>query len=410
MIYMELKTLAKKLLFDTLEDIQPEKLVKEKLKELRVDKKVYVLSIGKAAWKMAKAASDVLDIEYGIVITKYGYNFGNIENFDIFEAGHPIPDENSLSATKFAVEKFSKLSRDDILLFLISGGGSSTFELLQDGLSLEDLKNVTTQLLKSGANIKEINTIRSRLSKVKGGRFLNFVKSKVITLVLSDVLENDLRYIASGPTYEACSTFEDAYKIIKKYNLDFNENIINVLKKDVKINKQIDVEHYIIGSIDIACDILEKHARKYNLNTLVLTTRLDCEAKEAGKFIASIAKSSKLKTPYCIIFGGETVVKVKGSGKGGRNQELCYSAALEIENMKDVVIASVGTDGTDGPTDAAGAIVDGKTISKVRKFSNDPNEFLLNNDTYNALKLSGDLLITGPTGTNLNDIGFILKG
>lgn len=404
----ELKNIAKKIIFDTLDDIQPEKLVMKKLKEFKIDQDVYVLSIGKAAWKMAYATSKVLNVKYGIVITKYGHNFGKIENFEIFEAGHPIPDENSLRAGKYAVSKFSNLSKDDILIFLISGGGSSVFELLQDGITLEDLKKINDLLLKSGANIIEINTIRKRLSKVKGGRFAQVIPAKIISLVLSDVLSNDLRFIASGPAYPDNTNFNTVKNILEKYNLDFDEKIINVLKKPLP-DKLKNITHYIIGDINIACNLLEKNAQKFGFNTHILTTMLNCEAKEAGKFIASIVKGkNSFKKPFCLIFGGETVVKVTGNGLGGRNQELAYSAALEIEGMKNIVIASVGTDGTDGPTDAAGGIVDGETVKKIKAFSKDPYEYLLNNDSYNALKLAGDLLITGPTGTNLNDIGFIL--
>lgn len=410
---MDLKKIARLIIDKTIQDILPENLVKNKLKELKINQEVYVLSIGKAAWRMAKAASEVLKVKKGIVITKYGHSMGNIDNFEIFEAGHPIPDENSLKATKHVIENFGNLNKNDHLIFLVSGGGSALFELPEEGITLEEIQDITSQLLKSGADIVEINTIRKRLSMVKGGKFANIVYPAEITaLVLSDVLGDRLESIASGPAYPDITTNDEALKIVEKYNLKVSEKILNALKKETpkEINNAV---HYVIGSVENACKTLEKYAKNEGFNTYILTTQLNCEAKEAGRFIASIAKSinqTTFEVPACIIFGGETVVKVIGQGKGGRNQELAFSAALEIEGMKNVVIASVGSDGTDGPTDAAGGIVDGETTFKIKKLGKNPHEFLKNNDTYNGLLLAGDLLKTGPTGTNVNDFGFLLIG
>ncbi|ABR29962.1 glycerate kinase [Thermosipho melanesiensis] len=401
-----MKELARKIINETLKHLRPERLVLEKLKNFNL-KEVYVLSIGKAAWRMAYAVSNVLDVRYGIVITKYGHSFGRIDNFDIFEAGHPIPDENSIKYTKIALDYFSKLKKNDILLLLISGGGSSLFEYLEDGVTLEFLKSITSELLKKGASIDEINILRKRLSKVKGGKLTRLIQAKIIALVLSDVLGDKLEYIASGPVYPDYTTFNQVKRIVKKYKLKLGENIWNVLKKSVKLEKN--VPHYIVGNIDLACKKLKMVAEKYGFNTFLLTTRLNCEARDAGKFVASIVKGiNSFPKPYCVVFGGETVVKVKGNGMGGRNQELSFAAALEIEGIENVVIASVGTDGTDGPTDAAGGIVDGNTVKILRERGYSPEEFLINNDTYNGLKEAESLLITGPTGTNLNDIGFVL--
>ncbi|SHH33034.1 glycerate kinase type-2 family protein [Thermosipho atlanticus] len=408
---MNLKILARKFVEQVIIEVLPDKLVKDKLNELDIKGSVYVLSIGKAAWRMAKAASEVLNVKYGIVITKYNHSLGPIEHFEIFEAGHPIPDENSLKATKYAIEKLSGLSENDHLIFLVSGGGSALFEYPEDGINFEEIQDITRQLLKSGADIVEINTIRKRLSKVKGGKFAKIIfPARITALVLSDVLGDRLESIASGPAYPDIMTKEDAKKIIKKYNLKISEKVMKAIEKETP--KQIEnATHYIIGSVELACKTLEKFANKEGFNTYILTTQLNCEAKEAGRFVASIAKSidqTSFITPACIIFGGETVVEVKGKGKGGRNQELSLSAAIEIEGMDNVVVASVGTDGTDGPTDAAGGIIDGETVKKIKKFGKDPYEFLENNDSYNALLLAGDLLKTGPTGTNINDFGFIL--
>jgi len=410
---MSLKNIAESIVKETIEEILPENLVKSKLKELNINEEVYVLSIGKAAWRMAKAASEVLKVKKGIVITKYGHSLGNIDGFDIFEAGHPIPDDNSLKATEFVIKNFEKLGKDDHLIFLVSGGGSALFELPEEGISFGEIQDITKQLLNSGADIVEINTIRKRLSRVKGGKFAKIVyPAKITALVLSDVLGDRLESIASGPAYPDITTKDNALKIVKKYNLRITDNVLKVLKKETP--KEIkNAVHYVIGSVDMACKTVEKHAKKEGFNTYILTTQLNCEAREAGRFVASIAKSinqTSFKIPACIIYGGETVVKVRGNGKGGRNQELVFSAALEIEGMKNIVIVSVGSDGTDGPTDAAGGIVDGETIVKIKRLGKNPYEYLENNDTYNGLLISGDLLKTGPTGTNVNDFGFLLIG
>ena len=410
---MSLKNIAESIVKETIEEILPENLVKSKLKELNINEEVYVLSIGKAAWRMAKAASEVLKVKKGIVITKYGHSLGNIDGFDIFEAGHPIPDDNSLKATEFVIKNFEKLGKDDHLIFLVSGGGSALFELPEEGISFGEIQDITKQLLNSGADIVEINTIRKRLSRVKGGKFAKIVyPAKITALVLSDVLGDRLESIASGPAYPDITTKDNALKIVKKYNLRITDNVLKVLKKETP--KEIkNAVHYVIGSVDMACKTVEKHAKKEGFNTYILTTQLNCEAREAGRFVASIAKSinqTSFKIPACIIYGGETVVKVRGNGKGGRNQELVFSAALEIEGMKNIVIVSVGSDGTDGPTDAAGGIIDGETIVKIKRLGKNPYEYLENNDTYNGLLISGDLLKTGPTGTNVNDFGFLLIG
>jgi len=410
---MSLKNIAESIVKETIKEILPENLVKSKLKELNINEEVYVLSIGKAAWRMAKAASEVLKVKKGIVITKYGHSLGNIDGFDIFEAGHPIPDDNSLKATEFVIKNFEKLGKDDHLIFLVSGGGSALFELPEEGISFGEIQDITKQLLNSGADIVEINTIRKRLSRVKGGKFAKIVyPAKITALVLSDVLGDRLESIASGPAYPDITTKDNALKIVKKYNLRITDNVLKVLKKETP--KEIkNAVHYVIGSVDMACKTVEKHAKKEGFNTYILTTQLNCEAREAGRFVASIAKSinqTSFKIPACIIYGGETVVKVRGNGKGGRNQELVFSAALEIEGMKNIVIVSVGSDGTDGPTDAAGGIIDGETIVKIKRLGKNPYEYLENNDTYNGLLISGDLLKTGPTGTNVNDFGFLLIG
>jgi len=382
-----------------------------------VEGNLYTVAIGKAAWQMAKAASDVLGerIEYGIVVTKYAHSEGDIPRSEIYEAGHPVSDENTLKATQKVLELTSNLTENDLVLFLVSGGGSALFEMPMEGIELEEIQFLNEQLLKSGANIVEINTVRKHLSKVKGGRFAQHVyPARIISLVLSDVIGDRLDTIASGPAYPDSTTSQQAVEILQKYSVPVSDNIMNSLKKETP-KELSNVETYVIGSVKVACENAERVARKLGYNTILLTTTLNCEAREAGIFLASIAKEIKeddrpIEKPAAVILGGESVVKVRGNGKGGRNQELALSFALGVEGLEGIALCAFGTDGTDGPTDAAGGIVDGQTAQKIRKAGLSPESFLENNDSYNALKIAGDLLITGPTGTNVNDLIVLLVG
>ena len=395
-----------------IEKALPDNSVKKALFEMKIDGNVYMLSIGKAAWRMAKSAHEVLKdrIIEGIVITKYDHSKGEISpSIEIYEAGHPYPDENSLKATQKALEMAKKLKVGDTLLFLISGGGSALFEYPLEGVTLEDIVNITKELMKKGANIYELNTVRKHLSAVKGGRFAKIASpAKIVVLILSDVLGNRLDFIASGPAYPDSTTSEEALEVLDRYNIVVNPSV----KKAISIEtpKSIDnAEHYIIASGKTACFAAKEMAEKLGYNTLLLSTQIQGEAREVAKVFAAILKDIKdsdipIKKPAAVIAGGETTVTVKGSGKGGRNQELALSFAIEIEGIEGITFASVGTDGTDGPTDAAGGIVDENTAKILRKKGYNPEIFLENNDSYNALKIANALLITGPTGTNVNDI------
>lgn len=406
---------AFKIINKSIESVLPDKAVKEEVEKLNLSGNVYLVAIGKAAWRMAKAAKDFLKdkIEEGIVITKYGHSRGQIEGLKIYEAGHPVPDENTIKATEKVVELVKKLNEKDTLLFLVSGGGSALFELPVEEISLEDLKRTTDLLLKSGANIVEINTIRKHLSQVKGGKFAKLVEpAKIYSLVLSDVLGDRLDSIASGPAYPDSTTVQDVERIVEKYRLNLPEHVINALKNETPKDLN-NVETRIVGSVSKVCENAQEVAKSLGYNTLILTTTLDCEAKEAGSFLASIAKEVKeknrpLEKPCAIILGGETVVHVRGRGIGGRNQELALSAARGILNYEDVVIVSVGTDGTDGPTDAAGGIVDGMTVRRLAEKGINIEDVIDNNDSYHALQSIDGLVITGPTGTNVNDLTFVL--
>jgi len=405
---------AFRIIKSSIDSVLPERAVEEQLASLNLGENIYLVAIGKAAWRMAKAAKESLKdkIKEGIVITKYGHSLGYIEGLQIYETGHPIPDENTIKATKTVIDMIKNLDEDDEVIFLVSGGGSSLFELPNDGVKLEDLQKLNDVLLKSGANIIEINTVRKHLSQVKGGKFAKIVEpAKIYSLILSDVLGDRLDSIASGPAFPDSTTLEDVENILNKYNLDLPENILQAFTETPKSLNN--VETYIIGSVTKVCENAQQIAEKLGYNSIILTTTLDCEAKEAGLFLASIAREIKEKDrpvnkPCAVILGGETVVKVQGKGSGGRNQELALSAARGICNYEGVIIASVGTDGTDGPTDAAGGIVDGQTLNRLKEKNIDIESVLKNNDSYMALQAIDGLIKTGPTGTNVNDLIFIL--
>jgi len=400
---------------DAIYAVLPEDAVKEALKGFVFPKKILVLAVGKAAWRMANAASESLgdNIFEGLIITKYGHSRGSIEAFEIYEAGHPIPDDNTIRATEKALRMAQSINSENLLLFLVSGGGSSLFEMPAEEVQLKDIIDITEQLLMSDASIKDINAVRKHLSKVKGGRFAQVVSpAKILSLVLSDVLKDELDTIASGPAYPDHTTSQQAIDVIRKYKVKISDGALDAL--NLETPKSLDnVQTKIVGNITMACQAAKCAAEKLGYHAVILTTTLNCHACEAGAFLSAIANEIVLsdqpvRKPCVIIVGGETVVKVRGSGLGGRNQELALSSAIGIEGLKNVVIASVATDGTDGPTEAAGGIVDGTTISRLTNQGLSVTEILSNNDSYTALQLIGDLIITGPTGTNVNDLMLIL--
>ncbi len=406
------------IIHESVQAVLPDTAVQIALRNKEFEAGLVLVAIGKAAWNMAKAAKAVLGskVKRGIVITKYDHSGGPIENCEIIEAAHPVPDENSVLGTTKVLEMVSGLTADDQVIFLISGGGSSLFEKPLDGVSLEDIRELTGRLLGCGADIIEINTIRKHLSAVKGGRFARQCNgAKIYTIILSDVVGDRLDAIASGPASADSTTSADALRILKKYNLPVGSQLEEALGNETpKIIEHC--ETIVTGNVAALCLAAEKAAGKLGYSTVVLSTTIDCEAKEMGKLLASkvkeiqsARKSQFVPEPPCaVIFGGETIVRLTGNGKGGRNQEVALAAALEIEGMEDVVVFSFGSDGTDGPTDAAGGLVDGQTLARMRAGSIVPEDSLANNDSYHALKASGDLIITGPTGTNVNDLMVIL--
>ncbi len=416
----QLRTDATTIYERAIKSVLPHDAVKSVLEELSITEPVTLVSIGKAAWTMAAAAAEILgdSLVRGAVLTKYGHSRGPIDGFEIFEAGHPIPDENSLKGTECILRMVTPLTPNDRVLLLLSGGGSSLFEKPAPGVGLDDIADVTDQLLASGADIVEINTIRKRLSTVKGGKFAHLCgggQTPITAIVLSDVLGNRIDAIASGPVSPDTSTVADAAAIVEKYGLHVSDAVSRALESETP--KEIhNCTAVVAGSVEALCEAAANEAASCGYEPAVLTSSLQCEAREAGSFIASIAHEVcrdgtgryGRRTPCALIFGGETIVRVTGKGKGGRNQEIALSAALGINGLENAVIVSVGSDGTDGPTDAAGGIVDGCTVERIAATGIEPEVYLDNNDSYHALVAAGDLIVTGPTGTNVNDLTFLL--
>ena len=389
--------------------VQPDAAVQRALKQMTFPGRVLLVAAGKAAWQMAKAASDALGsrIEKGVVVTKYDHVMGPIANFDCFEAGHPVPDENSFRGTQAALDLVSDLSDRDTVLFLLSGGGSALFE--KPLVEPAELQDITGQLLACGADITEINTIRKRLSQVKGGRFAQLCwPAKVEAVILSDILGDPLDMIASGPACPDSTTAEDAQRIAKKYDLKLSDAARNLLS--VETPKALDnVRSQINGSVRELCAAAARTCERLGYTPILLTDQLCCQAKEAGSFMASILKTHENDgLSLAFIAGGETVVKLTGKGLGGRNQELALSAASGIAGMPGAAVFSVGSDGTDGPTDAAGGYADGETRGELLDKGVVIDDVLQNNDAYHALQKVGGLIMTGPTGTNVNDVAVAL--
>lgn len=407
---MFIKKDAEKIIKQALQSCLPDKAVRKALKGKEFGNgKIVLVAIGKAAWQMAKCGAECLGdrLSAGIVITKYGHNKGRIEHCTIVEAGHPVPDENSFVGTRQAIKLVENLKQEDTVIFLISGGGSALFE--NPLISPEELSDLTNQLLNCGANIVEMNTIRKRISAVKGGKFAKICEpAKVYAVVLSDILGDPLDMIASGPACSDSSTCEQALEIIDKYQIPISEKILQLLK--IETPKFLNnVETVVTGSVKELCRAAAKTCEELGYKTTILTDQLECQAREAGSMMASIARTYKdSNKPIAFIAGGETVVKVKGNGKGGRNQELALAAAEGIAGLENVVVFSVGSDGTDGPTDAAGGIVDGLTARKLHNLGIDIHNVLERNDAYSSLKQVNGLIFTGPTGTNVNDIACVL--
>ena len=426
-----------RIFMEALRGVDPSLIVKDHAEKIYSDfsgtdfRRFLVIGFGKASYQMAGAVEDVFDagmITGGIVITKYGHaerqGAGGLKKIKVFEAGHPIPDENGIRATEEIIKLLQDTDEQTLVLCLISGGGSALFVSPYEGITLGEKQLITDLLLRAGADITELNAVRKHLSGVKGGRLAEIASpTKIISLMISDVIGDKLDVIASGPTAPDTSTFNDAADVINKFNLREKapKSVLDIIDRGreglipetPKADSPVfeNVTNIIIGSNRKALEAAKNKALSLGFEAEIVSSAIEGEAREVGKRLAKKAKGAKAqrrKGTKCFISGGETTVTVTGEGKGGRNTELALSFAMEIEGVEGITFLSAGTDGTDGPTDAAGAIVDGETILKAKKLGLNPEEYLDNNDSYNFFNKINSLLITGPTGTNVMDVQIIV--
>ena len=407
---MNLRQEADLIIRAALQKVMPDEAVVRALKDKSFHEgRIYLVAAGKAAGQMAKTAESVLGdkLQAGVCVTKYGHVQGAISKVVCYEAGHPIPDENSFKGTQAALDMVSNLTEEDTVVFLLSGGGSALFE--KPLISGQELSDITAQLLACGADIREMNMIRKRLSAVKGGRFAQIcAPAKVYSIVLSDIIGDPLDMIASGPAFPDSSTCSQALAVMEKYRLRLSQQACRLLR--IETPKELDnVETVITGSVKKLCLAAAEACESLGYRTVLLTDQLCCEAREAGSFLASIARTHQ-DTEYSLAFlaGGETIVHLTGNGKGGRNQELALAAAQGISGLKDTAVFSIGSDGTDGPTDAAGGYCDENTKKRLEFAGIDIFRTLQDNNAYEALGKAGGLLRTGATGTNVNDVAVVL--
>jgi glycerate-2-kinase len=435
------RKLAIEALNAALEAVDPKTIIKSKVtlrgSQLKISnltfnlkdfKNIYVVGGGKASGVMAEALVELLGdrIKEGVINVPYSspaYKTGKVK---LQHASHPMPDESGVKGARRMLDMVGKARETDLVFCLISGGGSSLMPQPGKGISLEDKRNVTDALLKCGATITEINTVRKHISALKGGWLAKEAyPATVVNLILSDVVGDPLDFIASGPTVPDTTTFSDAFGILKHYGLwekvpasvrkmlsDGEKGLIPETPKpgDKVFNK---VHNIVVGNNFTAAKAAYDAFRKAKVNALRLTSTLEGQARDVGTVLASMAKEitasgNPVPKPAALILGGETTVTVMGKGKGGRNQEIALSAALKIGNLEGVTIASASTDGVDGPTDAAGALVDGKTLRRAHDLGLNPREFLANNDSYRFFSKLGDLVFTGPTGTNVCDVAVVV--
>jgi glycerate 2-kinase len=394
--------------------------------ELGEVRNLYVVGCGKAGAPMAQGVEDVLGdrVTSGVAVVKYGHT-APTQTVRLVEAGHPLPDAQSVAGARAVVDLASRAGESDLVLVLLSGGGSALLTLPAPGLTLEDLQGLTGLLLRCGATIHEINTLRRHCSAVKGGQLARQIApARAAGLILSDVVGNPLATIASGPLVPDPSTFADAWAAIAKYELgdDLPSRVRDHLQAGLRgeipeTPKPGDplfdrVQVTIVGDNALAAESATRAATRAGYHSQVLSTYVEGEAREVAQVVAALGKevvrhNRPLAPPTCLILGGETTVTVRGNGTGGRNQELALAAALALEGWPQITVVALGTDGNDGPTDAAGGMVDGGTVARARAAGLDPLEHLQNNDAYPLLRACQDLLITGPTNTNVNDLTLV---
>jgi len=390
-------------------------------------KNIYVVGGGKATGAMAEALEQVLGkrITKGLVNVPHGTK-SKTAIIELHRASHPVPDESGVEGTRGMVEIAEQAEKDDLVICLISGGGSSLMPLPRNGISINDKKEITNVLLKCGATINEFNTVRKHISDFKGGWLAKKAyPATILNLILSDVVGDPLDFIASGPTVPDSTTFGDAVKVLEKYKL-WDRTPVSIRKVLSDGEKGLILEtpkagdeafkkthNVVVGNNRLASLASCEHSKLQGLNALLLTATLEGEARQVGTVLATIAhevasSGNPVRKPACIVAGGETTVTVTGKGKGGRNQEMALATAMKLGGMDGVVIASLSTDGIDGPTDAAGAVIDGKTLARASQLRLVPEIFLADNDSYDFFSKLGDLVLTGPTSTNVNDVSVII--
>lgn len=380
---------------------------------------IYLVGFGKASIGMAQAVCDSINVSKGVVVTNDAEKRVDSSVVSTYVGSHPIPDEKSIEAADKVLEIIEKCEENDLLIVLISGGGSAL--LCKPRVNIKDMQVTTGLLLRSGADINEINTIRKHLSFVKGGQLIKNCKSQVVSLIISDIIGDPMGFISSGPTFFDSTSYDDSFRIFEKYDLwekipgsvkevikkGLNGSIPETLKKDNPVFKN--VFNFIVANNDLACNAAMLKADELGYETMVLTTSLSGEAKDTGSFIANKALKYFTKAKrFCFISGGETTVTIHGDGKGGRNQEMVLGT-VDLLDEKDIVFASFATDGIDGMSDAAGAIVDCFSFKKAEDVGLSSSVFLENNDSYCFFKKLGDVFFTGSTGTNVMDIQIIVK-
>jgi glycerate 2-kinase len=397
--------------------------IRERFYDLNQFQRIYITGCGKAAARMALAIERMLGdrITGGIVVVKYGHGV-QLGSTQVIEAGHPVPDDAGLNGARRIAALLQSCDKNDLVFFLLSGGGSALLSYPAEGLSLTDKQRTTEALLKSGASIVEINSVRKHLSRLKGGQLAGLAApATLISLVLSDVIGDSLETIASGPTVPDSSTYSDCFDIIRRYQLasKIPSAVLEYLERGARgeiaeTPKHLSgifegVQNVIVGNIGTALSSARRRAEELGYHTTIFSEAIQGESRAVARRFAALLKDiaasdQPISRPACVISGGETTVTVRGDGLGGRNQEFALAAALGVSGVDQIVVLSAGTDGTDGPTDAAGGIVDGKTAERAMAQGLDPAAFLDRNDSYHLLQATHDLLFTGPTLTNVMDL------
>jgi len=436
MNYLEI---AEKIFIHAVKRVHPEKLIKDHVKllgsvltidslELLLKKinNIYIIGAGKATAAMASGIEEMLGnrLSGGHIVVKYNHSL-KLKYIEVTEAGHPVPDSNGFKATREIIKIADKASENDLIICLLSGGGSALLSDYPEGSTENDMIKLNDLLVRSGADIGEINTVRKHLSRVKGGQLARVVfPATLVNLMLSDVPGDSPEIIASGPTYPDSSTFNEAIKILEKYHLSdaVPPGLMNYLMEGLKGMKPETPKpgdpvfkksyNFLIGTNKTALEAARDKAIQSGLNSYIIDDDLHGNVDEVALYLVETAirykENIKAAKPACLLFGGETTIAVKGNGLGGRNQHLALSCAVLLQNQSGITILAAGTDGTDGATDAAGAVVDCRTVNKALLKNQNPQSYLMNFDSYHFFRNSGGHIITGPTMTNVMDIVVVI--